>query len=117
MEAVKTCKDKQKSASFEEAKALCRDLYRVLNGVGIYPALTGGLLYKDGERKDIDIVLYRNRQQLQAFEIKDLEIVLKDIGIEITGHYGFVTKCTWRGFVVDLFNPETFEGGEYDDGE
>lgn len=75
--------------------------------VGIFPALTGGLLYKDGERKDIDIVLYRHRQKIDSFEVVDFVKELGELGIEITGFYGFVTKAKWNGMTVDIFNPET----------
>lgn len=92
---------------------LCKLINEKLTGV--YPALTGGLLYKDGDRKDIDIVLYRHRQDLDCFEVTDFEKELNGIGVKIMEHYGFVTKCEWLGYVVDLFNPETklTSGQEY----
>lgn len=96
---------------YDEVKAdsgieLCKKLYEVMQGAGIYPALTGGCLYKDGNRKDIDVLLYRNRQQ-STFEIEDLEFLLKRAGLTDFNHYGFVTKAKWNGITVDLFNPET----------
>lgn len=45
-----------------EAIELCRKLFAITPMHGMFPALTGGLLYKDGERKDCDIILYRHRQ-------------------------------------------------------
>ena len=45
-----------------EAIALCKDLEAFAPEYGCHVALTGGLLYKDGPRKDVDIVLYRVRQ-------------------------------------------------------
>ena len=91
---------------------LCRVLYEKLNGCGFYPALTGGILYKDGVRKDIDIVIYRNRQQ-QKFELRDLEKHLSDCGLSEFKHFGFVTKAKWNGIVVDLFNPESAYNDDY----
>lgn len=95
---------------------LCRILHENLKPEGFFPALTGGLLYKDGERKDIDIVIYRHRQDRCKFEMQEIEKQLEKCGLYEFEFYGFVTKAKWRGIVVDLFNPETdieFEDGEY----
>lgn len=46
----------------EEAIQLCRLLEALAPTFGCHVALTGGCLYKDGERKDCDILLYRIRQ-------------------------------------------------------
>lgn len=86
---------------------LCRKLYPLLKEVGIFPAITGGLLYKDGERKDIDILLYRHRQERCDFEVIDLAPLLSIAGVIVKESFGFVTKAEWKGFEVDIFNPET----------
>lgn len=86
---------------------LCQELYKALSKSGFFPALTGGLLYKDGERKDIDIAIYRHRQQVAAFEMEEIEHLLSDAGVCDFSYHGFVTKCKWKGFSVDLFNPES----------
>lgn len=52
--------------NMELAVELCKEIYQKL-APRVYPALTGGTLYKEGVRKDIDIVLYLN-----AYE-EDLE--------------------------------------------
>lgn len=96
----------------EKALELCRILYEGLKDYGYYPALTGGSLYKDGERKDFDIVIYRNRENL-PFEIPDIEKYLSDCGVKIIESFGFVTKCTWEEFDVDLFNPESKGSNTY----
>ena len=113
--------DKLEASSYQ-GMALCKILYETLKGLGIFPALTGGLLYKEGFRKDIDIVLYRHRQDVQSFETNqdDIKQALLKSGVEITGFYGFVTKAKWKGIVVDLFNPETkefFDDSEYGESE
>lgn len=101
--------------------ALCRALYGELSKIGIFPALTGGLLYKDGFRKDIDVTLFRHRQDVESFETNDKNIAeaLLRCGVEIVDFYGFVTKAKWKGVDVDLFNPETkiFFNDEYGDEE
>ncbi len=86
---------------------LCKILYKELNIIGVFPALTGGLLYKEGNRKDIDIVLYRHRQELDGFETKEIELILSRCGLTDFQYFGFVTKAKWQGVTVDLFNPET----------
>lgn len=91
----------------ELAIDFCKQLHLCLLPKGIYPALTGGSLYKVGPRKDIDVVLYRNRQKLARFETIDLKEQLAKIGVEIIASYGFVTKAKWNGISIDLFNPET----------
>lgn len=97
----------EKLPTLNDGIEICKLLYLVLSPHGYYPALTGGMCYKSGERKDIDIVIYRNRQKINKFEMTDIFTHLEKIGIEISGHYGFVTKAKWNGFVIDLFNPET----------
>ena len=90
---------------------LCKELHAVL-APQYFPALTGGLLYKDGKRKDIDIVIYRNRENAptETYEFTDL---LEQAGVEIRSFHGFVTKAVWKGFSVDIFNPESQGGDEY----
>ena len=86
---------------------LCQILHKKLLGCGFFPALTGGLLYKEGNRKDIDIVIYRHRQNVGEFEMRDIENHLIDIGFYDFRYFGFVTKVKWKGIHVDLFNPES----------
>ena len=106
----------EKRSVLENGIILSKIMYEKLNGSGFYPALTGGLLYKDGLRKDIDIVIFRNRQSVDHFEIQEIQHLLEDCGLYDFKHYGFVTKAKWRGFSVDLFNPETalvWSDGDY----
>lgn len=106
----------QKLPNKNDATELCKKLYEILSPEGYYPALTGGLLYKGDERKDIDIVIFRNRQSVVNFEMENIQNLLEDVGFHSFQFYGFVTKCIYEGFSVDLFNPETqveFEDGDY----
>jgi hypothetical protein len=98
----------------EQAYAIqiCRKLYTVLAPLKIYPALTGGCLFKDGPRKDVDIVLYRNRQG-PLIDWKVLVPTLATIEVIVGAQYGFVTKAMYRGIPLDLFDPEA-EQGEYE---
>ena len=102
-----------KQCTQQDGINLCKILYDKLSPLGFYPALTGGLVYKDGPRKDIDIVIFRNRQNHDSFETTQIFHILASVGVKITGWFGFVTKAEWNGFTIDLFNPET----EYDTGE
>lgn len=100
----------------EKAIKLCVTLYQILSPLHFYPALTGGCLYKEGERKDCDVVIFRNRQARTDFELRDLEPVLRLAGFTDFQHFGFVTKCMYLGIAVDLFNPETTLDDDYDSG-
>ena len=39
-------------------QGIIRRIYQVSKDLGYFPALTGGYLYKEGLRKDVDIVMY-----------------------------------------------------------
>lgn len=99
--------EEEKYCTQQDGITLCEILHKKLSPKGFFPALTGGLLYKCGNRKDIDIVIYRHRQQVTHFETTDLIDSLIEVGVEITASYGFVTKAKWNGLTVDIFNPET----------
>lgn len=107
----------EENVSMSDGIELCKILYSRLSKVGIFPALTGGLLYKEGNRKDIDIVLYRHRQDLAHFETIEFSELLEECGLYDIKTFGFVTKAKWRGLVVDLFNPETSEDLDHVYGE
>lgn len=97
---------------------LCQVLHKELKAYGYFPALTGGLLYKEGNRKDIDIVIYRHRQNVSDFEMHDIESVLLKLGFTDIQYFGFATKSKWQGVRVDLFNPEAREDEQvYGEGE
>jgi hypothetical protein len=98
-----------------KAIEICNKLYEVLSPRGFYPAMTGGCLYKEGERKDCDIVIFRNRQAVDGFELQELEEVLTSIGFTSFQHFGFVTKAKFDGCDIDLFNPETSADDDYEE--
>lgn len=68
-------------------------------------ALTGGLLYKDGIRKDCDILFYRH-QPNEPIDRDGLEKALVGIGFVLQKDYGRIYKALYKGKVVDLFFPE-----------
>ena len=63
-----------------QAIDLCRQIEAIAPEFGCHVALTGGLLYKDGNRKDCDIVFYRVRQ-VAEINVKGLFDALCAIGV------------------------------------
>jgi len=97
--------------SKEEAIALCCEIEAISPPFGAHVALTGGCLYKDGKRKDADVMLYRIRQ-VKEIDTEGLFLALGKIGFtDITG-FGWVFKGFYKSKPVDLFFPEEI-GGEY----
>lgn len=93
----------------QEAIELCRAVEAVCPAFGCHVALTGGLLYKDGPRKDCDLLFYRIRQRASIREAA-LWKALKKIGLTHLKSYGFCQKATYHGKTVDCFFPENPEG-------
>ena len=48
--------------SQSEAIELCKRIESFAPQYGFHVALTGGCLYRDGERSDIDLIFYRDRR-------------------------------------------------------
>lgn len=82
-------------------------------------ALTGGQLYKDGPRKDIDFVLYHANWSNGSVCKSEatVEVVFKNLlleGFSNFRNYGRVTKCTYEGIDIDFIYPEYMHAGEYE---
>lgn len=104
----------------KEALELCVLVESFAPKFGCHVALTGGTLYKGGERKDCDIMLYRIRQWKQI-DASGLFEALRSNGIDTYKHFGWCHKARYKGRDVDLFFPEelkdwAFDGsaGDYD---
>lgn len=93
-----------------EAIDLCCQIERIAPAFGAHVALTGGLLYKTGARKDCDILLYRIRQ-VERIDEEGLFGALAKIGVTKTGGFGWCHKAEWHGKPIDFFFPE--DDGEY----
>lgn len=89
-----------------EALDLCRRIEDFCPTFGCHVALTGGLLYKDGPRKDADILFYRIRQ-VEKIDVDGLLSALSRVGVAKTSGFGFVHKAEFNGKNVDLFFPES----------
>lgn len=94
-----------------EAVALCERIEAVAPAFGCHVALTGGLLYKNGPRKDADILFYRIRQ-VPEIDVEGLMSALADLGVEAGDDFGWCFKASIDGKPIDFFFPER-EGVEY----
>ena len=96
----------------DQAVELCRQIEAICPEFGCHVGLTGGTLYKDGKRKDLDIIFYRIRQ-IKEIDVDKLFNALELIGIVKTGGFGWVHKAVYKGAKnIDVFFPEE-PSGEY----
>ena len=75
---------------------------------GCHVALTGGCLYKVGERKDLDLLFYRVRQHPKIEKV-DLFLALQEIGLKELSGWGWCHKAEYEGKKIDCFFPEEDE--------
>ena len=97
-----------------EAIELCKALEPVAAGFQCHVALTGGLLYKEGSRKDCDIIVYKAKYDVEL-DRDALILAFIDAGLSVTKECMRVVKATHQGRAVDLIFPEC--DGEYVSGE
>jgi hypothetical protein len=95
-----------------DAITLCRQIELICPDYGCHVALTGGTLYKVGERKDLDILFYRIRQ-VETIDTDGLFAALANIDIERTTGFGWCIKAKHAGKAIDCFFPEEADG-EYE---
>ena len=79
-----------------EAIALCIKVEAICPQFGCHVALTGGLLYKDGERKDCDLLFYRIRQT-EKIDYEGLWMALDEIGLQQYSGCGWCYKAEYKG--------------------
>lgn len=91
--------------TLDRALPLIRKIEALAPKYGAHVALTGGVLYKDGERKDLDLLFYRIRQ-VKKIDEEGLIEALKELGVFIGKRHGWVTKATYDGQGIDMFFPE-----------
>lgn len=92
-----------------EAIELCIEVEAICPQYGCHVALTGGLLYKEGRRKDCDLLFYRIRQ-VDEIDYKGLWSALSDIGLVQTTGFGWCYKAVYKGKNIDCFFPEEEDG-------
>lgn len=95
-----------------EAIELARLVEPIAAAHNCHVALTGGCLYKDGVRKDCDLLFYAVRGQ--EIDSKELWTKLESIGLLYQRGSGWCQKGTYQGKGVDCFFPD---GGAEDDYE
>jgi hypothetical protein len=98
--------------TLQEAIALCVLLESICPKHGCHVALTGGLLYRDGPRKDCDVVFYRIRQW-GCIDTEDLWPALEKVGFKLKSGFGWCFKAEFQGKPVDVFFPEEDGEGTY----
>jgi len=83
----------------------------------LHVGLTGGVLYKEGERKDIDFVVYSHKC-FNQIDTNDLAEKLRTLGFTYVTNYGRVIKSVFttenKEIDVDIIVPES-KSGEYVD--
>jgi hypothetical protein len=94
-----------------EAVEVCRAVEAVCPPFGCHVALTGGTLYKDGARKDLDLLFYRIRQAPEI-NMDGLWAALESVGITQLRGFGWCYKAEFGGKPIDCFFPED-QDGEY----
>lgn len=94
-----------------EAIALCVRLESFAPKYGAHIGLTGGCLYRDGARKDADILLYRIRQS-EEINFDGFFDAIGTIGVHKLSGFGFCHKALFEGKHIDFLSPEE-EGDEY----
>ena len=95
--------------TLNDAVALCCAIEQVCPPHGCHVALTGGTLYKDGPRKDLDLLFYRIRQTPEI-DMDGLWEALSRVGIERKSGFGWCYKAEFRGRKIDCFFPEEQDG-------
>lgn len=95
-----------------EAVVLCSILEPIVAEFDCHVALTGGLLYKAGPRKDCDIVIYRRGRYKDEKELPEFNQTALIDAIEkvLTIHdvYTRVTKASYNDKAVDLIFVNSF---------
>ncbi len=96
----------------QEAIDFCKKIEAMCPEFGCHVALTGGLLYKEGDRKDLDILFYRIRQ-VDYINIEGLKDALVGIGVTLGKDFGWCKKAAFKGKNIDMFFPEHENDGAY----
>jgi hypothetical protein len=95
----------------EQAVELARKVEAICPSFGCHVALTGGTLYKDGLRKDCDLLFYRIRQ-VGVIDGDGLWAALSAIGLVKKRGFGWCFKAHYQGKPVDCFFPEAYDGAD-----
>ena len=96
-----------------DAITMCRAIESIIPTYGYHIALTGGLLYKDGMRKDADILFYHICSAADRWS--DMWVALEFIGLKkLRGEEGmWCVKAEYAGKPVDCFFVPDGDDGTY----
>ena len=93
-----------------QAIELCKQIEAIVPLFGCHVALTGGSLYKEGPRKDCDLIFYRIRQRPEI-DMDGLWVALASIGLLKASGFGWCHKAIYlEKYSVDCLFPEEPEG-------
>lgn len=89
-----------------EAIEFCKKVEAIIAPIGHHVALTGGCLYKEGCRKDLDLIIYSVRQsQLNQNEV--FELLQRELMLEVLKWGNWQSKFrTMDGYLIDILIPE-----------
>lgn len=89
----------------EHTLAIIRTVEDVAKRYGAHVALTGGVLYKKGPRKDLDLMFYRIRQS-RRIDAEAMFKALETHGFTVEKGRRWVYKAKYQGRGVDFLFPE-----------
>lgn len=117
MSTIKDLIECQKEMNqLELAVSIAKRVNSALEGTDMHIGLTGGVLYKEGTRKDIDFVIYRSKWTGRTFnenEAQILYLALNKAELFVRANYGRVMKAVTReGTELDFIIPES-DIGQY----
>lgn len=92
-----------------DAVDLCTRVELICPKFGCHVALTGGCLYKEGQRKDCDLIFYRIRQR-SGIDLPGLFAALAEAKLVKVSGEGWCVKAKYCGQPVDLLFPEETHG-------
>lgn len=98
--------------NLQEALDLVPLIEAIAPRFGCHVAITGGVLYKIGERKDLDLLFYRIRQTPQIDAAGLFKALSEELDLNKESGRGWVFKALYHGKKIDMFFPEeiTVEG-------
>jgi len=90
--------------------AVCTLIEPIAEKHGYHVALTGGCLYGEGGRKDIDIVFYRIRQVIRPDDDSMFDELEVELEMTLLADHGFVKKFEMGNIPIDALFPESGYG-------
>ena len=96
--------------TLQDGVAVCKLFEDICPFYGYHVALTGGTLYGNGGRKDIDVVFYRIRQVIKPDWHNMVEAFNAQLGFTLVQDFGFCKKLKCGDIVVDALFPEDWVG-------